>query len=191
MQRCLGNTLDEYDKSCVGHLLYYESTPQRRVVRATFTAELCAGCDTLDVGLDVTQTLHEIHTGVATTPAARQLRASGGYAVPCVLYLDATSVYAAITATFVKTPAEAGLLGHLQHIRELLDNKVRNALAWTDTRDMYADGTTKGSIDRTALHQVMNGSIHVTQPVKLWRPNDRKQTTAVLTTTCWFLQSLD
>ncbi len=34
-------------------------------------------------------------------------------------------------------------------------------LIWTDTRDMTADGHTKGSIKRTALHALMSGETHI------------------------------
>ena len=53
------------------------------------------------------------------------------------------SVYAAITATFVKTPAEKSLLCHVQFIRELLNHGSLKALGWLDTRDMISDGLPK------------------------------------------------
>ena len=67
------------------------------------------------------------------------------------------SVYAAVTATFIKIPAEKSLLSHIQHTRELLDTKILEALVWLGTRDMLTDGLTKGSVDRDALHACMNG----------------------------------
>ena len=168
--RCLGRQISDYDKTCVGHLVHFVSRQQRIIVRATFTAELQAGCDTIDAGFHLVQTMHEYTTGCSTATESMKLRMNGGYIVPMILYIDAMSVYAAITATFVKTPAEQGVLIHLQHIRELLDENVLEALAWSDTRDMYADGTTKGSIDRAPLHSVMDGQVVVTQPMKIWRP---------------------
>ena len=90
------------------------------------------------------------------------MRENGRYDVPMVLYIDALSVYAAIPATFIKTPAEQSVLCHLQYVRELLDHDVLRALIWTDTRDMLGDGLTKGSIDRAALHDVMNGTVSMT-----------------------------
>ena len=75
------------------------------------------------------------------------------------LYVDAKSVYAACTATFIKTPAEKSLLTHVQFIRELLDHGVLRALLWIDTRDMYSDGLTKGAVERALLHKIMDGSI--------------------------------
>ena len=86
------------------------------------------------------------------------------------LYIDALSVHVAATATFVKIPAENGALCHLLYLRELLEHGVLFAFIWSDTRDMLADGLTKGTVDRAALHQVMNGDVIVTKEMKLWRP---------------------
>ena len=57
----------------------------------------------------------------------------------------------------LKTPAEKTLVGHVAWIREMLRNRIIKRIQWCDTRDMVADGHTKGSIDRTALRQAMNG----------------------------------
>ena len=55
------------------------------------------------------------------------------------------SVSAAVTAVFIKTPAEKSLLCHVQFLRELLDHGVLAAIVWLDTRDMLADGLTNMS----------------------------------------------
>ena len=60
--------------------------------------------------------------------------------------IDAMSVYAAVTATYIKHPAEKGLLSHVQFTRELLDTGVLKDLLWIDTRDMSSDGSTKGRV---------------------------------------------
>ena len=62
------------------------------------------------------------------------------------------------------------VLFHLKYIRELLDNYVLSALCWSDTRDMIADGLTKGTIDRQALHEVMSGECKVSHDIKIWHP---------------------
>ena len=85
------------------------------------------------------------------------------------LYIDAYSVFAAITATFIKMPADNGQLVHLHFIREQLDNGVLKALAWIDTRDMIADGMTKGAVDREALHAAMDGIIRMSHAHELWQ----------------------
>ena len=40
-----------------------------------------------------------------------------------------------------------------------------NAFWWVDTRDMIADGLTKGAIDRAAFHAAMEGAIAMTAEV--------------------------
>ena len=87
------------------------------------------------------------------------------------LYLDAKSVYAAVTATFTKQPAEKSLLSHVQYLRELLDKDIIQGLVWLDTRDMGADGLTKGSVSRDALHQLMAGTMH---SLHTWEQRKRK-----------------
>ena len=70
---------------------------------------------------------------------------------------SAMSVFAAITATFVKAPAEKSLLSYVQYVRELLDSRACAALVWVDTRDMFSDGMTKGNVERDLLHMLMDG----------------------------------
>ena len=53
-------------------------------------------------------------------------------------------MFAAVTATYIKPPAEKGLLAHVQYLRELLDLHVLHALMWMETRDMIADGLQVG-----------------------------------------------
>ena len=68
----------------------------------------------------------------------------------------------------MKTPAEKGLLSHVQFVRELLDTKVLTALMWIDTRDMLSDGLTKGSVDRQALQDAMDGYHKFLHEFKVW-----------------------
>ena len=168
--RCLGITTGDMVCSKPGHLLDYVSRQQRRVTRATFTSELQGGCDTIDRGFLLLQTLDEMQTGRISAAEALSRREDGGFAVPAALYLDALSVFAAITATFIKTPADNGVLVHCLYIRELLDHDVLKALIWQDTRDMLADGLTKGAVDRKALHDAMDGRNDIIHECKLWQP---------------------
>ena len=112
---------------------------------------------------------HEIHSGPVSKEQARILRDKGGYAMPMVLMIDALSVFAAITATYIKHPAEKSLLSHIQFIREMLDSGVLDALLWIDTRDMLADGLTKGTIDRADLHQAMQGYREFKHDFRIWQ----------------------
>ena len=47
---------------------------------------------------------------------------------------------------------------HLAYFREKLVSGLIRSYNWTDTRDMVADGFTKGSVDRTVLSVVMDGA---------------------------------
>ena len=126
----------------------------------------------MDKGFLVLQCLDEMITGRISAKEALERREFGGWAVPAALYLDAMSVTAAVTATFVKVPADNGVLVHCLYLRELLDHNVLHALIWQDTRDMIADGLTKGAVERTALHAAMDGMAMVAHQdsCKFWRP---------------------
>ena len=56
------------------------------------------------------------------------------------------------------------MLCQLLWIRELCDKQILTALTWLDTRDMTADGHTKGSISRGAQISVMQGSLEQSHP---------------------------
>ena len=44
-------------------------------------------------------------------------------------------------------------------------------MQWTDTRDMNADGHTKGTIDRDMIIDLMNGKFHYQHPTKEYPTN--------------------
>ena len=178
--RCFGQSEDDFTGTRPCHFLEWVARQQRRVTRATFTSELQGGCDTVDKGFLILQCLDEMITGRISAREALQRREHGNWSVPAALYLDAQSVTAAITATFIKTPADNGVLVHCLYIRELLDNNVLHALIWQDTRDMIADGLTKGAVDRDALHSAMAGSAVVSHQstCKFWRPKHLLKSTS-------------
>ena len=92
-----------------------------------------------------------------------------------VLYIDAMSVFASVTAVYAKTPADNSVLIHVLYLRELLNHKVLSAIAWTDTRDMIADGLTKGTVDRRAIDELMDGWIQVNHALKVFQPKQLLQ----------------
>ena len=61
------------------------------------------------------------------------------------------------TSRDLKVPTEKTLLGHIAWIREMLHIGVLTNVQWCDTRDMAADGHTKGSIDRGLILKVTGG----------------------------------
>ena len=117
--------------------------------------------------------LHQVETGCCTISSARLLREQGGWAIQLILALDAYSVFAAVIAQMVKTPAEKSLLSHVQFLRELLDRGILEYISWLDTRDMAADGLTKGEVERESLHAIMDGYLKLAQPTESWRSPNR------------------
>ena len=156
-------------KRMVCHIIDWACKSQRHVTRSTFAAELFAACDTMDHGLLLATMLHQVLTGSVTVTVARDLREHGGWQVRLALAVDAYSVFAAATAHQIKIPAEKSLVSHVQFLRELLDRGVLHRLWWLDTRDMAADGLTKGSIDREAVHSIMDGVMFLKQKSQTWR----------------------
>ena len=157
-------------QSVIVHVIDYYSKKVRHVNRSTFGAELHACCDAGDFSMLLAQLIHELETGACTATMARNLRETGGWQAELVLGIDAMSVFAGVTATAVKIPAEKALWAHVQYVRELLDTGVLKLLIWFDTRDMFADGLTKGTVDRKALHMVMDGRLTVEHAFKVWKP---------------------
>ena len=70
-------------------------------------------------------------------------------------------MYDAVAATDTCEPAESSLKLHLLSVRNRMEIGVIRRLHWVDTRDMLADGLTKGGIDRELLHNVSNNSSFV------------------------------
>ena len=83
------------------HIVDWVSTSQRHVTRSTFSAELLAAEDAVDQGILISHVLCELEYGPMDARAARDRRMEGGY-IPTALYVDATSVFAVVTATFVQ-----------------------------------------------------------------------------------------
>jgi len=151
------------------HLLDYGSKQQRHVVRATFSAELYACTDTLDIGILQAVALDELLCGMSISVTdAKSAIERGPTHIKIYIVVDAMSVFTATTAPSLKVPAESSTFLHLKWIRELLDRHIFAAIAWCDTRCMVADGLTKGSVDREVLHDCMSGSWNIVD-LKLWR----------------------
>ena len=80
--------------------------------------------------------------------------------------LDAKSVFESVKAQIFKPPAENSLAGHVLWLREMLLKKLVGYVTWTDTRDMLADGLTKGSVSRDCLEYAMYGTVHMRHAIE-------------------------
>ena len=163
--------------SRICHVIDFVSKRLRHVTRSTFSSECFAVCDGADYGLLLRQIAHEFTCGPLTAADARALR-EGDKTSPVEVSVgtDAMSLFQAVTAIHVKVPAETSLLSHLQYLRELLDKHILSRLFWFDTRDMLADGLTKGSIDRFALSTVCSGTMAQSQRSQSWQSKARRTT---------------
>ena len=77
----------------------------------------------MDRGVLIAQMMYEIRHGRHSASYMRDLRNQGGF-VPTSLYIDAKSVFAALRATFIKTPADCSLLTHLHYLNEQLQQGI-------------------------------------------------------------------
>ena len=116
-------------------------------------------------------TLAELKYGVLSPKQLKDHREIGGMHLKVVVTLDAESVYKSLTSRDLKVPTERTLLGHVSWIRELLQLGILEAIQWCDTRDMTADGHTKGQIDRKLLLEVMSGHQTYRHSVKRHTPH--------------------
>ena len=116
-------------------------------------------------------TLHELKYGVVSSRQLKQFREEGGLKLTVYLTIDAESVYKSVTSRDLETPAEKTLLGHILWLRELLQLRLIESIQWCDTRDMAADGHTKGTIDRALLLDLMRGKQIYRHEVKRHTPH--------------------
>ena len=148
----------------------------RRVVRTTFSAELNALIDALENLLLLQMALHEIFCGVSSDVDELVQRLEAGRLYPPIACCtDAMSVWQAIVAADCGTPQECSLKLHLLSLRDRLQRGVLRAIHWTDTRDMVADGLTKGGVNRELMLSVSkDGTYKMQHPSKTYSPPKRK-----------------
>jgi hypothetical protein len=68
-----------------------------------------------------------------------------------------------------KMPSEKSVALHLFWLRELIRKQIVTGITWCDTRDMTADGHTKGAVSRDALLALMNGEFSYRHAVQASR----------------------
>ena len=115
-------------------------------------------------------TLQELTFGSLNPEKLKNLWERGGLQLTVTLTTDADSIYKSLSSKDLKCPTEKTLMGHVAWLRQLLDRGLIWEVQWCDTRDMTADGHTKGSIDRALLQDVMNGKQTFTHAVKKYKP---------------------
>ena len=135
-------------------LLEWYSRKQRHVTRNTWSSELFAVVDATDFLMVLGSVFYEVVNGVA--PSARELlklREGDHSPLPLQVYTDGMSLLTALENVVAKIPTEASTLHHVQWLQELTRTRVLDAAVWVDTRDMIADGMTKGAVPRSVIRE--------------------------------------
>ena len=150
----LGQQISEVNGvvSFICHLIDWIIGAIKVVVRSTFTVETHGVITGADHSICIALTFHEIDCGPVSLTVARNLTEYSGvtFSIHCVT--DARNLLLILRNVNMKNPAEKNFIVHLLWLKNKLENCVIKKLIWTDTRDMTADGHTKGSIRRTAIH---------------------------------------
>ena len=152
------------------HVILAESRSIKTVCRSTYAAELMSATSATDMLIPLSVTLHEIRSGPLGTENLRKIRDVGwtlDKVIKTCIMIDAKSVYESLKASIFKPPVENSLAGHVLWLREMRDKGLVNDIVWTDTRDMYADGLTKGVIKRDALYEIMSGTLQLRHTVAI------------------------
>ena len=134
------------------HMIEFVCRRQRRVVRSTYSAELNGLIDSIETAILVQILFHQIWHGCDQSVAMMAQLQEEGKLEPAIKgAVDAKAVFDSIRASDVCEPAESSLKLHLLAVRDKLLQGILRQLFWVDTRDMLADGLTKGSVNRSAL----------------------------------------
>ena len=153
------------------HLIDSVCKSHRLTIRSSYGAELLAASHGYDDAHPTIVTLIELTRGTpVSAEELKNYREKGGWPMTVHLTLDAESVFKSITSRDLKTPTEKTLLGHVCWIREALRLGLITKVQWCDTRDMLADGHTKGSVDRAGLVEAMSGRQTFRYEIKSYEP---------------------
>jgi hypothetical protein len=138
-------------------------------VRSTFSAELNALIDALEIAILIQMAYHQIMHGCtqSATDMAKVLE-EGGLLPAIDAVIDARAVWDAVAAADACNPLECSLKLHLLSLRDKLTQQILRQLFWADTRDMIADGMTKGGVHRKLLSSVSDaGRYTPTHPCRV------------------------
>eukprot|EP00959_Pyramimonas_sp_CCMP1952_P267343 5589664-Pyramimonas_sp.AAC.1 len=149
----------------------------RHLARSSYSAETLAAAHSLEDCYPTIVTLHELHAGPLTPTGLKDILELGGLSIKVTLMtIYAESVLKSLSSKDMKKPAECTLLGHISWIRKMVERGTVHSIQLRDTRDMTADGHTKGSIDRYMLLQVMGGTQSFNRDSKSHTPYRAGQT---------------
>ena len=138
-----------------GHVLDWVSRKQSHVTRATFAAELFGLLDSLNLAFRIMACITEIQTGTALASQLARRQDEGRWSMPVEGVIDAKSVFDSIASQGQVRASEGHLIVHLRAVQQWIARGQLRALWWADTRDMVADGITKGKVDRLKILELV------------------------------------
>ena len=144
-------------KTLMVHLVDWHCGSIKQVTRSTFTSEGLACVAAVDQAITLITTLHEIEVGPQNISETKRLVEEGKLLFSIDGFVDAMSLIKALAAAAIKVPQEKSFLLNLLWLADHIRTGMLKSLSWTDTRDMIADGLTKGSVDRALLHKACDG----------------------------------
>ena len=89
--------------------------------------------------------------------------------MPIESLTDSYSSFRCLAVARLKLPAENGTYYHLVYLCAKLVASLIKFYSWIDTRDMVADGLTKGRVDRTMLARAMRGSFNLNRVAREYK----------------------
>eukprot|EP00438_Fugacium_kawagutii_P035880 Skav204682 [mRNA] locus=scaffold1284:96116:106049:- [translate_table: standard] len=146
------------------HLIDATSQSLKLVTRSTFSSETLAAVGTADTLIPLVISMIEIMFGPFTPDELRAFREGCKTPLKVILIIDAMNLFQAWTGTSLKLPSEKSLFPHIAWLRDVIRCTPTHC-AWCDTRDMLADGMTKGSVQRDALLNAMTGTFRFEHPL--------------------------
>ena len=158
------------------HLLDWLQGQLKQVSRATFTSETFACINTVGHMILLEILLHQLANGAITLDEARKLTDGRGHVFEFGVNIDAMSVLTALESVNLHQPSKTSFLAHLAWLQDKIKSGTITWLRWVDTRDMYADGLTKGSVRRDRLRELATGKFsraHETKKLQI-RYNDNR-----------------
>ena len=140
------------------HLLDFYSRKQSRVNRSTFSAELNAMLEAIDLGLVLSCFVTEVLHGTSSAMEVSKTIRDGTLKTPVHIIGDAHAVFEAVTATEISVPNEKSMLFAVRAVNDYLKNGLIRVHR-VDTRDMLADALTKGSVSRSEILKALQTGV--------------------------------
>ena len=147
------------------HLIDASSQSLKLVTRSTFSSETLAAVGTADALVPLVISLIEITHGPFSPSKLRAFREGCSTEFKIILVIDAMNLFQAWTGTSLKLPTEKSLFPHIAWLRDVVKCTPTHC-SWCDTRDMLADGMTKGSVLRTDILNAMAGHFEFKHPTR-------------------------